>query len=251
MSALRVERDGDVLRVTLARPERRNAFDAALIGALADAFADVADARAVVLGGDGPSFCAGADVVWQRSAIDLTYEENVEDYRRLYRMLQSVDRCAAPVVVRVHGFALGGGAGLVACADVAVASEDATFGFSEVRLGIAPAVISPMVLGKIGPAATRRYFLTGERFDASTALRIGLVDEIAADSEDAVERVVANLLLGGPTAVREAKRLVLEPGDEEDLLARAAERRTSPEGQDGLRAFLEKRPPGWASGSSS
>jgi len=251
MSALRVERDGDVLRVTLARPERRNAFDAALIGALADAFADVADARAVVLGGDGPSFCAGADVEWQRSSIDLTYEENVEDYRRLYRMLQSVDRCAAPVVVRVHGFALGGGAGLVACADVAVASEDATFGFSEVRLGIAPAVISPMVLGKIGPAATRRYFLTGERFDASTALRIGLVDEIAADSEDAVERVVANLLLGGPTAVREAKRLVLEPGDEEDLLARAAERRTSPEGQDGLRAFLEKRPPGWASGSSS
>jgi len=251
VTALRAERDGDVLRVTLARPERRNAFDAALIGELADAFADVGDARAVVLAGDGPSFCAGADVEWQRSSIDLTYEENVEDYRRLYRMLQSVDRCAAPVVVRVHGFALGGGAGLVACADVAVASEDATFGFSEVRLGITPAVISPMVLGKIGPAATRRYFLTGERFDASTALRIGLVDEIAADSEDAVERVVANLLLGGPTAVREAKRLVLEPGDEEDLLARAAERRTSPEGQDGLRAFLEKRPPGWASGSSS
>jgi methylglutaconyl-CoA hydratase len=250
MSALRVERDGNVLRVTLARPERRNAFDAALIQELADVFADVADARAVVLAGDGPSFCAGADVEWQRSSIELPYEENVEDYRRLYRMLRAVDRCPAPVVVRVHGFALGGGSGLVACSDVAIAAEDATFGFSEVRLGIIPAVISPMVLGKIGPAATRRYFLTGERFDAQTALRIGLVDEVPADVDQAVERVVAAILAGGPTAVREAKRLVLEPGDEEDLLARASERRTSAEGQDGLRAFLEKRAPGWASGSS-
>jgi len=251
MSALRVERDGGVLRVTLARPERRNAFDAALIQELADAFADVGDARVVVLAGDGPSFCAGADVEWQRSSIELNHAENVEDYRRLYRMLQAVDACPAPVVVRVRGFALGGGSGLVACSDVAVASEDATFGFSEVRLGIIPAVISPIVLGKIGPAASRRYFLTGERFDAPTALRIGLVDEIAADPDEAVERVVANILAGGPTAVREAKRLVLEPGDEEDLLARAAERRTSAEGQDGLRAFLDKRQPGWASGSSS
>src|SRR5262249_43480479 len=162
--------DGDVLRVTLARPERRNAFDVALIQELTDAFADVGDARAVVLSGDGPAFCAGADVDWHRSSIDLTYEENVEDYRRLYLMLQSVDRCLAPVVARAQGFALGGGSGLVACADVAVAADDATFGFSEVRLGMFPAVISPMVLAKIGPAAARRYFLTGERFDARTAL---------------------------------------------------------------------------------
>jgi methylglutaconyl-CoA hydratase len=251
MSALRVERDGGILRVTLARPERRNAFDAALIGELADAFADVGDARAVVLAGDGPSFCAGADVEWQRSSIDLTYDENVEDYRRLYQMLLSVHRCPAPVVVRVQGFALGGGSGLVACADIGIAAEDATFGFSEVRLGIIPAVISPMVLAKIGPVAARRYFLTGERFDAETALRIGLVDEVAGNLDEAVERAVADVRAGGPTAVREAKRLVLEPGDEEDLLARAAERRTSAEGQDGLRAFLEQRPPGWASGSSS
>jgi methylglutaconyl-CoA hydratase len=251
MSALRVERDGDVLRVTLARPERRNAFDAALINELGDAFADVGDARVVVLAGDGSSFCAGADVDWQRSSIELTYDENVEDYRRLYRMLQAVDRCPAPVVARVQGFALGGGSGIVACCDVAVAAEDATFGFSEVRLGIIPAVISPMVLGKIGPAAARRYFLTGERFDAQTALRIGLVDEVADDVGQAVERLTAAILSGGPTAVREAKRLVLEPGDEEDLLARASERRTSAEGQDGLQAFLEKRAPGWASGSSS
>ena len=241
MSALTSERDGGVLRVTLARPERCNAFDAALIGELADVFADVGDARAVVLAGDGPSFCAGADVEWQRSSIDLSYEGNVEDYRRLYQMLQAIFRCPAPVIVRVHGFALGGGSGLTACADICIAAEDAVFGFSEVRLGIIPGVISPMVLAKIGPAAARRYFLTGERFDARTALRIGLVDEVAADPDKAVASVVDSILAGGPTAVREAKRLVLEPGEEEDLLARAAERRTSAEGQEGLRAFLDSR----------
>jgi enoyl-CoA hydratase/carnithine racemase len=241
MAGLRVERDGEILRVTLARPERRNAFDADLIRELAEAFADVGDARTVVLAGDGPSFCAGADVEWQRSSIDLGYEENVEDYRRLYRMLVSVFTCPAPVVARVQGFALGGGSGLTACADVAIAGEDTVFGFSEVRLGIIPGVISPMVLAKIGPAAARRYFVTGERFDAATALRVGLVDEVAADLDEAVERVVAAILAGGPTAVRQAKRLVLEPGDEEDILQRAAERRASPEGQEGLRAFLESR----------
>jgi len=251
VSALRIERDGEVLRVTLARPERRNAFDAGLIQELAEAFADVADARAVVLAGEGPSFCAGADVEWQRSSIDLSYEENVEDARRLYRMLESIFRCPAPVVARVQGFALGGGAGLTACVDIAVAGEDAVFGFSEVRLGIIPSVISPWVLARIGSAAARRYFLTGERFDAATALRIGLVHEVAPDLDSAVERIVADLLAGGPVAVREAKRLVLEPSDEDDAVARAADRRTSEEGQEGLRAFLEKRPPGWGSGSSS
>jgi len=251
VSALRIERHGELLRVTLARPERRNAFNAALIRELADAFADVGDARTVVLAGDGPSFCAGADVEWQRSSIDLSYDENVEDARRLYRMLESIFRCPAPVIARVQGFALGGGSGLTACADIAVAGEDAVFGFSEVRLGIIPSVISTWVLARIGPAATRRYFLTGERFDAATALRIGLVHEVAADPDAAVERIVADLLAGGPVAVREAKRLVLEPADEDDAVARAAERRTSEEGQEGLQAFLEKRPPGWGSGSSS
>ncbi len=245
MSALRVERDGPLLRVTMARPERRNAFDAALIAELAEAFADLGDARAVLLAGDGPSFSAGADVEWQRASIELSYEENVADYRRLYRMLQSIWRCPAPVVARIQGYALGGGSGLTACADIAVAGEDAVFGFSEVRLGIVPAVISPMVLAKIGPARARRFFLTGERIDAQTALRIGLVDEVAADLDAAVERILEGILAGGPTAVREAKRLVLEPGDEDDLLARAAERRTSDEGQDGLRAFLEKRTAAW------
>ena len=247
MSGLRVEHDGDVLRVTLARPERRNAFDAALIADLTAAFADVGDARVVVLAGQGAAFCAGADVEWQRSSIELDYEENVEDYRRLWRMLNAVWRCPAPVVGRIQGYALGGGSGLTCCTDVAVAAEDAVFGFSEVRLGIAPAVISPMVVARIGAAAARRYILTGERIDAPTALRVGLVHEVAADLDQAVERVVADILAGGPTAVREAKRLVLEPGDEDDLLARAAALRTGDEGQEGLRAFLEKRSPSWLS----
>jgi methylglutaconyl-CoA hydratase len=245
VSVVRVERDGAVLRVTLARPERRNAFDAAVIAELAAAFADVGDARVVVLAGEGQSFCAGADVEWQRSSIELSYDENVEDYRRFWSMLNAVWRCPAPVVARIQGYALGGGSGLTCCCDIAVAAPDAVFGFSEVRLGIMPAVISPMVLARIGPSAARRYMVTGERIDAETALRIGLVHEVADNLDAAVERVVADILAGGPIAVREAKRLVLEPGGVDDLLARAAERRASDEGQDGLRAFLEKRPPGW------
>jgi enoyl-CoA hydratase/carnithine racemase len=244
MSALQVERDGHVLRVTLARPERRNAFDAALIAELHAAFADVGDARAVVLSGAGPAFCAGADVEWQRAAVDLTLEENVEDALRLYRMLEAVAGCPAPVVCRVHGFALGGGSGLVAAADAAVASPDASFGFTEVRLGIVPAVISPFVLPRIGEAA-RRYFVTGERFGADVALRIGLVSEVAEDAEEAAERVVGSILAGGPEAVREAKRLVREQPAGSETARIAAARRTSSEGQDGLRAFLERRPAGW------
>ena len=244
MEALRVERDGALLRVTLARPERRNAFDAALIAELTEAFADVGDARAVVLAGDGPSFCAGADVEWQRAAIDLSYDENVEDALRLYRMMETIDSCPAPVVARVQGYALGGGSGLVACADIALAAEDAVFGFSEVKLGIIPAVISPFVLPKIGTAA-RRYFLTGERFDAPTALRIGLVHEVASDLDRAVDAVVRELLSSSPEAARAAKRLVRErPGGEEAAHV-AARLRTSPEGQEGLRAFLEKRRAAW------
>jgi len=244
MPTLKVQRDGHVLRVTLARPERRNAFDAALIAELADAFADVGDARAVLLEGEGSSFCAGADVDWQRAAIDLSYDDNVEDAMRLYRMLEAVDSCPAPVVCCVHGFALGGGSGLVACADIAIAWPDAVFGFTEVRLGIVPAVISPFVLSRIGDAA-RRYFVTGERFDAATALRIGLVSEVAEDAGERAESIVEEILAGGPIAVREAKRLVRERPAGIATAHIAAERRTSDEGQDGLRAFLERRPPAW------
>src|SRR5438093_10262719 len=202
MGGLRTERDGHVLRVSLARRERRNAFDAALISELTEAFAEVGDARAVVVAGEGESFCAGADIEWQRSAIDLSFDENVEDAMRLYRMCETIDRCPAPVVARVHGYALGGGSGLVSCTDIAIAAPDATFGFSEVKLGIIPAVISPFVLPKLG-AHARRYFLTGERFDAPTALRIGLVEEVAADLDGAVDRVLSELLSSAPQAVRE------------------------------------------------
>jgi len=244
MEALRVERDGAILRVTLARPGRRNAFDATLITELTEAFADVGDTRAVVLAGDGPSFCAGADVEWQRSAIDLSYDENVEDAMRLIRMLEAIDACPAPVVCLVHGYALGGGSGLVACADIAVAHPEAVFGFTEVRLGIIPAVISPFVLPKLGSAA-RRYFLTGERFGADVALRIGLVTEVAEDTDETVSGLVAALLSAGPEALRAAKRLVRERPSGIDTARIAAERRTSDEGQAGLRAFLDKRPPPW------
>jgi methylglutaconyl-CoA hydratase len=245
MSALRIGRDGPRLRVTIARPERRNAFDAALIAELAAAFSDVSDARVVILAGDGPSFCAGADVDWQRSAIDLSYDENVEDAMRLYGMMEAIDGCPAPVVARVQGYALGGGSGVVACCDVAIAGEDAVFGFSEVKLGIIPAVISPFVVPRIGAGAARRYFLTGERFDARTALRIGLVHEVTGDLDAAVDRVVAELLTSGPEAAREAKRLVRERPTGVDTAHIAARLRTSTEGQDGLRAFLERRKPGW------
>ena len=246
MSALRIERDAGTLRITIAKPERRNAFDAALIAELHEAFAEVGDARVVVLAGDGPSFSAGADVEWQRASIELSFEENVEDALRLYRMLATVDSCPAPLVARVQGFALGGGSGLVACADIAVAAPDATFGFTEVRLGIIPAVISPFVFAKIGGGAARRYFLTGERFDAQTALRIGLVAEVANDLEGTVERLVGELLKSGPEAARAAKRLAREqPADAEELARIAAGLRAGVEGQEGLRAFLEKRPAAW------
>jgi methylglutaconyl-CoA hydratase len=240
VGGLRIDRDGDVLHVTLARPERRNAFDAELIAELTEAFTDVGDARAVVLAGDGQSFCAGADIEWQRSAIDLSFDENVEDALKLYRMCETIDRCPAPVVARVQGYALGGGSGLAACSDIAIAASDAVFGFSEVKLGIIPAVISPFVLPKIGQHA-RRYFLTGERFDAPAALRIGLVHEVADELDAAVDRVVSELLSSGPEAVRAAKLLIRERPDGPETARIAARLRTSEEGQERLRAFLERR----------
>ncbi|MBA3245112.1 MAG: enoyl-CoA hydratase/isomerase family protein, partial [Actinobacteria bacterium] len=213
MSALRIERDDGVLRLTLARPETRNAFDADLIAELAEAFVDVGRSRAVVLAGEGQSFCAGADVEWMRASADLDYEANVADANALRGMLDAIDRCPAPVLTRVQGHALGGGAGLVACSDIAVADASAVFGFSEVKLGIIPSVISPYVLAKIGPSAARRYFVTGERFDAATALRIGLVHEVPTDLDTAVEAILGELRTSGPRAARHAKRLVLDRPD--------------------------------------
>jgi methylglutaconyl-CoA hydratase len=249
VSALRIARDGDVLRLTLARPETRNAFDATLIAELAEAFVDVGTARAVVLSGDGPSFCAGADIEWMRASVELDVDANVADAVALRRMFEAVDTCPAPVVALVHGHALGGGIGLVACSDIAIADPRTVFAFSEVKLGIIPAVISPFALRKIGESAARRYFVTGERFDAATALRIGLVHEVADNLEGAFERVLSELRTAGPRAARHAKRLVLDRPEGQETARRIAERRASDEGQEGLEAFLERRRPGWSRGT--
>ena len=246
MGALRIERDGDALRVTLARPKTRNAFDAALIDELASVFVDVGTVRAVVLAGDGPSFCAGADVDWMRASADLDLETNVADANAMRRMFEAIDACPAPVVAVVQGHAFGGGIGLVACADIVIAHPKTVFAFSEVKLGIVPAVISPFALRRIGEGSARRYFVTGERFDAATALRIGLVHEVVDDLDEALARVLGELASAGPRAARHAKRLVSERPDGPETARRIAERRTSEEGQEGLRAFLERRRPAWA-----
>jgi enoyl-CoA hydratase/carnithine racemase len=243
---VRIDRDGSVLRITLTRPDRRNAFDSQVIAELAEAFVDVGRARAVVLAGEGASFCAGADVDWMRASVALSFDENVADANAMRMMFEAIDRCPAPVVARVQGHALGGGAGLVAVSDVAISAPGTAYAFSEVKLGIIPAVISPFALAKIGAGNARRYFVTGERFDAATALHIGLVHEVADDLDGAVERVVGELLSAGPHAARWAKRLVRERPDGPETARWIAERRASDEGQEGLRAFLEKRPAAWS-----
>jgi methylglutaconyl-CoA hydratase len=259
---LRVDRNGPggaVARMTLTRPEVRNAFNAELIGELHAAFtalsAEPAEAlRGVVLAGDGPAFSAGADIAWQRAAMSLSQEENRADAARLQAMLEAIDTCPAPVVARVQGAALGGGMGLCAVADVVVATADARFGFTEAKLGILPAIISPFVLARIGEGQARALFLTAERFDAQRALRIGLVHEVVPDEvalNARVEALVAELLSSGPTAARAAKTLLrAHRGQNPDAFSAhaldvAAAQRVSAEGQEGLSAFLEKRAASW------
>ena len=254
------ERDGGVVaRVTITRPEVRNAFNAELIGALRDAFLALASEpasrlRAVVLAGEGRSFSAGADIAWQRAALRLSMEENEADAARLQEMLTAIDECPAPVVARVQGAALGGGMGLCSVADVVLASADARFGFTEARLGILPAVISPFVLARIGEGDARALFTTAARFDAIRAQRIGIVHEVLADEaalDARVEAVLDDLLAAGPSAVRAAKRLIREHRSLDPdafrhrALQVAAQQRVTPEGQEGLSAFLDKRPPHW------
>jgi methylglutaconyl-CoA hydratase len=248
--------EGPVTTVTLRRPEARNALDAALVGEVARCFEELAEdesVRVVVLTGEGPSFCAGADVGYMRDTSKFSYEENLEDARRLADMFLAVDDLPKPVVARVRGGAIGGGAGLVAAADVAVAEEGARFAFSEVRLGIAPVTIAPFVVRKIGYSQARALFLTGERFGADLAREIGLVHEVVPEEElDAtVERVAAQLLQGGPAAqaaIKEALRQVeaTEPVEALGIMTQLiAELRVGEEGQEGLGAFLEKREPFW------
>ncbi|HEX5578073.1 MAG TPA: enoyl-CoA hydratase-related protein [Candidatus Limnocylindria bacterium] len=254
-----VNRDGAVARVTLARPEVRNAFNAELIADLHDAFVGLAaepagTLRAVVLAGEGPAFCAGADVTWMRASVALSVEDNEADARRMAEMLDTIDACPAPVVARVHGAALGGGMGLCAVADVTLAAADAAFGFTETRLGILPAVISPYVIARIGEGQARALFPTGERFDAERALRIGLVHEVLPDEaalDVRLQAVIVDLLAAGPVAARAAKAIIrdqrgLSTAEKRSLTVGAiARQRVSPEGQEGLTAYLEKRPPSW------
>jgi len=255
-SRLRVEH-GAVARVSLTRPEVRNAFDDALIGELTEAFASLssdAGVRVVVLSGEGPSFCAGADVAWMRKAGGYSREENEADALRMARMLRAIDSCPKPVVALVHGAAIGGGVGLVAAADIAIAAEGTVFSLAEVRLGILPSVISPYVLRAIGARHARDLFLTGDRFDAREAYRIGLVHAVVApgELEEAAGKKIQSLLAAGPEAVGVAKKLidlVAGKNPEEAIpltVSTIAERRASAEAKEGLSAFLEKRPPAWS-----
>ncbi|MBC7521177.1 MAG: enoyl-CoA hydratase/isomerase family protein [Sandarakinorhabdus sp.] len=244
--------------VTHDRPERHNAFDEALIAALAATFRTLGAnpaVRAIILAGNGKSFCAGADIGWMRRAGGWTEAENRADAMQLSDMLHTIDTCPKPVIARVHGVVVGGGVGLVACADMAVAIEGAQFRLSEVRLGLTPATISPFVIGKIGAGQARRWFLTAEGFGAREAEAIGLTHETAIDA-DAADAVISNWLAhlrsAAPGAVADAKRLVRDvagqPVTEElrTLTAAAiAARRASAEGREGLAAFFDKRPPEW------
>jgi methylglutaconyl-CoA hydratase len=261
--ALRLERTGpggSIARVTLARPAVHNAFDASLIAELRSTFAALerdspTDLRAVILGGEGETFCAGADIDWMRAAMTLDVEGNEQDAMAMADMFEAIDTCPVPVIARVQGAALGGGMGLCAVSDVVIAESGAKFGFTETRLGILPAVISPFVIAKIGESNARALFPGGRRFDALRAQRIGLVHEVV-EGEDAldgaVDAAVGDILASGPTAVRAAKAIVREVrglghGSAKWHTARViARQRTSPEAQEGFGAFTEKRRPAWA-----
>ncbi len=249
--------NGPVATVTLNRPDSHNAFNPEMIGAITAAFRSLGDnpvVRVIVLTGRGRSFCAGADVGYMRETADYTFEENVADGQAIFDLMQAVDSCPKAVVGRINGAAIGGGAGLTACCDIAIAVERAKFAFSEVRLGIVPAIISPFVVAKIGAANSREMFLTGERFLAPKALEIGLVQQVAADEaalDSAVQERVEQLLMAAPGAQADAKKLIRTVSGQPkeamrdfttDLIAR---RRASGEGREGMSAFLEKRRPEW------
>jgi len=246
-----------VAALTINRPEIHNAFDDALINRLLQALESVEmdpRVRVVILRAEGKSFSAGADLNWMRRMADYSEEENLADARILAKLMQTLNGLSKPTIARVQGAAFGGGVGLVACCDMAVASERARFSLSEVRLGLIPAVISPYVIAAMGERAARRYFLTAERFDADEAYRLGLLHGVVAEEQldDRIEALVAELLKGGPKALAAAKSLIFavsrQPTGEavvEDTAKRITATRASDEGKEGLNAFLNKRPPAW------
>jgi methylglutaconyl-CoA hydratase len=256
-SVLDIRRSGSTAFVIMRRAEVRNALNPELIAALRSAFEQLGSdsgVRAIVLEGDGKAFSGGADIQWMRSALDLTESENLRDAEALAAMLRVIDECPKPVVARVHGFALGGGSGLAAVADIVVAADDAMFGFTEVKLGIIPAVISPFVVAKIGISHSRALFITGERFGAAHAQRIGLVHHVVpvADLDECIGAVLSEFKTSGMTAVAAVKKTVRDVVLAPDVETRTAvttraiaAQRTTPEGQEGLRAFLDRRPAAW------
>lgn len=251
--------NGPVGTITLNRPDLHNAFNEEMIQGLEAAFLALGhqkDVRIIILRAESKSFCAGADLNWMKKMVDYSFEENVHDAMALAKMLKTIHDCPKPVIARVHGAAFGGGVGLTAACDMAVALESATFCLSEVKLGLLPAVISPFVMEKIGLSAAHRYFLTAERFNAHEAKRIGLVSEVAATPEaldEWIEGIVQHVCQNGPEAVQHCKKLIDAVGemDWENLMhvtsRMIADRRISFEGQDGMKAFLEKRPAHWLS----
>jgi methylglutaconyl-CoA hydratase len=256
MNTIELRQQGRVLTAALNRPEQHNAINGEMVAALTAVFQDLdrrEDVRVVVLTGNGRSFCAGADLAMMRAAADYSYDENLADGRAIFDLMVAVDGCRKPIVGRVNGAAFGGGAGLVSCCDIVVAGERARFGFTEARLGIVPAVISPFVLAKIGPTHGRELFLTGERFDAAWARHIGLVHHVVAeqDLDDKVQERVAELLQAAPGAQAEVKALIgtvayRPKSDLRDFTATViARRRASDEGREGMSAFLQKRAPWW------
>ncbi|HEX2198614.1 MAG TPA: enoyl-CoA hydratase/isomerase family protein [Burkholderiales bacterium] len=259
---LTVDKQGGIARVTLDRPQLRNAFDDALIGALTKTFMEVQgdpSIRVLVLAGNGPAFCAGADLNWMKRMAGYGYEENLADAQALATMLATLDRMPKPTVARVHGPVFAGGTGLVAACDIAIGTPEAKFCLSEAKLGLSPATISPYVIRAMGERLARRYFLTAEVFGAEEALRIGMLSALVSQSEldNALESLLKNLLAGGPEAQAKIKDLIRavahRPVDDElvaDTAERIAQIRVSPEGREGIASFLEKRKASWCSGKS-
>lgn len=250
------EQEGAVLTVALNRPAVHNALTPTMIGELTAVFQTMSsreDVRVVVLTGNGRSFCTGADLSFMRAAADYTFAENVQDGEAIFDLMLMIDQCPKPVVGRINGAAIGGGVGLVSCCDIVVAVEHAKFGFSETRLGIVPAVISPFVLAKIGAGNGRELFLTGERFDARQAQKFGLVNHFVPESElDAkVAERIHQLLKAAPGAQAAAKDLIRQVAQQPKEAMREytanliAQRRDSDEGREGMSAFLQKRRPWW------
>ena len=251
---------GPVARVTLNRPDVRNAFNEAVIAELTQAFLQLGadpEVRAIVLAGEGPAFCAGADLNWMRRMADYSRAQNLADAEQLAEMLRVLYACPKPTVARVQGDVYAGGTGLVAACDIAISVDTAGYCLSEARLGLIPATISPYVIRAMGARAAHRYFLTAERFSAAEALRIGFVHEVvAADQLDTrVNEVVAQLLNAGPQAVRLGKQLVQDVAGRDidaaliaDTVERIADVRVSPEGREGIQSFLQKRKPNWLLG---